>query len=204
MTAPTLRIEDLAAEPNFCRLSQLDGLRIDLRYGSADNFAGRDLYGDLDCAWLHRDASDALAAALASLQAEHPNLSLLILDALRPQRVQEALWQALEGTPLTMYLAHPTKGSIHSFGMAVDVTLIDQDHRELDMGTRFDDLTQLSHPAFENQFLAEGRLTPVQLANRLLLRRVMTQNGFHGISTEWWHFDCGDRDLVRAQYRRVL
>ena len=59
-----------------------------------------------------------------------------MLDALRPQRVQEALWAALQGTPAACYLAPPERGSIHSFGMAVDVTLIDADGAEFDMGTR--------------------------------------------------------------------
>jgi D-alanyl-D-alanine dipeptidase len=28
--------------------------------------------------------------------------------------------------------------------------------------------------------------------------------GFVGINSEWWHFDCGDREAVRASYLRVL
>ena len=32
----------------------------------------------------------------------------------------------------------------------------------------------------------------------------MFQAGFVGINTEWWHFDCGDRNLVRERYKRVL
>jgi D-alanyl-D-alanine dipeptidase len=204
MTSPTFRIEELAAHAGFRHLSTIAGLAVDLRYGSPNNFVGRDLYGPLDCAWLHLDAAAALENALASLKAEQPSLGMLVLDALRPQRVQEALWAALEGTPLTMYLANPVAGSIHSFGMAVDITLIDEYGQELDMGTPFDDLTELSHPAYEAKFAAEGQLSQAQLANRKLLRKVMTANGFQGINTEWWHFDCGDRRRVRAEYPRVL
>jgi D-alanyl-D-alanine dipeptidase len=72
------------------------------------------------------------------------------------------------------------------------------------MGTGFDDLTELSHPALEQSHLAGGQLTGQQLANRLLLREAMNHAGFVGIRTEWWHFDCGDRDLVRQTFRRVL
>jgi len=204
MNTNSFHMEDLASHEGFRHLSTIAGLFVDLRYGGNDNFVGRNLYGDLDCAWLHRDAACALEAALATLKLERPDLSMIVLDALRPQRVQEALWKALEGTPLTMYLANPVVGSIHSFGMAVDISLVDTEGRELDMGTAFDDLTERSHPAFENRFLAEGRLTHDQIANRLLLRKVMTQHGFHGISTEWWHFDHGDRQRVRAGYPRVL
>ena len=40
--------------------------------------------------------------------------------------------------------------------------------------------------------------------NRQLLRDAMAQGGFKGINSEWWHFDCGDRDVVRGEYTRVL
>ena len=125
-------------------------------------------------------------------------------DALRPQRVQEALWAALEGTPLRMYLANPVRGSIHSFGMAVDITIVDAQGHELDMGTPFDDLSERSHPKLEAEQLAKNQITQPQINNRCLLREAMQHGGFAGISTEWWHFDCGDRDVVRAQYTRIL
>jgi len=129
---------------------------------------------------------------------------MLVLDALRPQRVQEQLWASLQGTDLLGYLANPVRGSIHSFGMAVDVTLINENGVELDMGTPFDDLTQLSHPALEKQFLDIGALTAIQIENRKLLGDAMQQGGWLGISSEWWHFDCGNRDDVRANYTRIL
>lgn len=204
MAAPTFRMEDLALHAGFRHLSSIAGIGIDLRYGTPNNFVGRDFYGDLDCAWLHKNAADALETASKSLRSARPDLQLLVLDALRPQRVQEALWQALKGTPLTMYLANPIAGSIHSFGMAVDVTLADASGAELDMGTPFDDLTELSHPGLEEGYFLQGQLTESQIANRHLLRDLMTGSGYRGISTEWWHFDFGDRQQVRAKYQRVL
>lgn len=197
-------MEDLALHAGFRHLSSIAGIGIDLRYGTPNNFVGRDFYGDLDCAWLHKNAADALETASKSLRSARPDLQLLVLDALRPQRVQEALWQALKGTPLTMYLANPIAGSIHSFGMAVDVTLADASGAELDMGTPFDDLTELSHPGLEEGYFLQGQLTESQIANRHLLRDLMTGSGYRGISTEWWHFDFGDRQQVRAKYQRVL
>jgi len=88
--------------------------------------------------------------------------------------------------------------------MAVDVTLIDTEGRELDMGTAFDDLTERSHPALETELMQRGEITAAHIANRQILRDVMTTNGWQGISTEWWHFDCGDRLLVRQNYTRIL
>ncbi|WP_313169084.1 M15 family metallopeptidase [Massilia oculi] len=200
----TLASEDIASSPDFRHLDSIAGIDVDLRYATPNNFVGRDLYSPYDCAWLHVEAAAALERAVAWLAVHAPGLRPLVLDALRPQRVQQQLWDALEGTDLRLYLANPARGSIHSYGMALDITLLDADGVELDMGTGFDDMTELSHPALEEGFLLAGQLSEHQLANRRLLREAMLQAGFFGIKTEWWHFDCGDRDLVRATFRRVL
>ena len=96
---------------------------------------------------------------MAWLAEQRPGHTPLVLDALRPQRVQQQLWDALDGTDLRMYLANPERGSIHSFGMALDITILDEQGRELDMGTGFDDLSEKSHPALEPQLLARGEIT---------------------------------------------
>ncbi|WP_075793830.1 M15 family metallopeptidase [Massilia putida] len=200
----TIASEDIAGHPEFRHLSTIAGIAVDLRYATPNNFIGRDLYSPYDCAWLHRDAACALERVVAWLKERRPGCTPLVLDALRPQRVQQQLWDALAGTDLQMYLANPQRGSIHSFGMALDITILDEQGRELDMGTGFDDMTALSHPALEDRFIASGALTPLQVANRRLLRDAMFQAGFVGINTEWWHFDCGDRNRVRETFRRVL
>jgi zinc D-Ala-D-Ala dipeptidase len=200
----TLPCEAVAASGDFRHLSTINNIGVDLRYGTPHNFTGRDLYSPLDCAWLHREGAAALERAVAWLAAARPGHMLLVLDALRPQRVQEALWASLADTGLRMYLADPARGSIHSFGMAIDITIVDAIGAELDMGTPFDDLTDRSHPKKEAAFLAAGTLTTKQIANRQLLRDAMTHAGFQGISTEWWHFDCGDRERVRRAFARVL
>jgi D-alanyl-D-alanine dipeptidase len=200
----TIASEDIAGHAEFRHLSTIAGIAVDLRYATPDNFIGRDLYSPYDCAWLHRDAAGALERVVAWLKDQRPGCTPLVLDALRPQRVQQQLWDALAGTDLQMYLADPQRGSIHSFGMALDITILDEQGRELDMGTGFDDMTALSHPALEERFLASGELTACQIANRQLLRGAMFQAGFVGINTEWWHFDCGDRNRVRETFRRVL
>ena len=201
---PPISCENIATHPDFLALSSVENLRVDLRYATPANFMGRDMYSPLDCAWAHRDALDGLTRAIAWLTRQRRNAYLCVLDALRPQRVQEAMWAALEGTPLTEYLASPERGSIHSFGMAIDATLTDADGQEFDMGTSFDDMTELSHPSLEAAFLRAGALDDKHVSNRHLLREAMRRGGFHGIGTEWWHFDCGDRALVRATYARVL
>src|SRR5687768_12562356 len=153
MPRASLPIESLPGHPDFRALASIPGIRVDLRYASRDNFVGIDLYSPFDCAWLHREGAQRLKAAVEALSGRAPGLELVVLDALRPQRVQERRWKQLEGTGLEIYLAPPERGSIHSFGMAVDITLATRGGAELDMGTPFDDLSELSHPVFEDQFL---------------------------------------------------
>jgi D-alanyl-D-alanine dipeptidase len=198
-----MRCELIGTHPDFRPLSSIAGIAVDLRYAGPDNFAGRDVYGDLDCAWLHRHAAAGVEAAVHWLGRQQESYTLLVFDALRPHRAQEFLWQVLEGTGLRQYLADPARGSIHSFGMALDVGLLDKNGCQLDMGTGFDDMHALSHPALEQVHLEKGLLTERQIANRTLLRTAMLQSGFHGIQSEWWHFDFGDRDAVRRQYERI-
>lgn len=193
-----------AGHPDFVRLAAIPSVRFELRYAGVDNFVGADMYSPHDCAWLRSEAAAQLARSAVFLRERAPGLSLLVLDALRPQRVQERMWQALEGTGLTDYLANPAVGSIHSFGMAVDVTICDAHGRELDMGTPFDDLTERSHPVLEDAFLAKGELTAAQVDNRKLLRAAMDAGGWRGITREWWHFDAGDRVRIRSELPRVL
>lgn len=198
-------IEDIATHPQFRRLDTLrHGIAVDLRYATANNFVGHPVYDGIDCAWLRREAADALECAAAWLQARRPGYRLLVLDALRPQRIQQRLWDELQGTPLTMYLAPPERGSIHSFGMAVDLTLLDPQGREVDMGSGFDAMTLASHPDHEAEHLALGALTAQHLIERGWLRAAMREAGFQSINTEWWHFDFGDRVAVRRDLPRVL
>ncbi len=199
----TIRCEDVAAHPEFRPLATIAGVAVDLRYAGVHNFVGRDLYGALDCAWLHRDAAAALERAVAQLRSTAPGHRLLVLDALRPHRVQIALWDHLDGTGLRRYVADPARGSIHSFGMAIDATIVDAAGRELDMGTAFDEMTELSHPELEERHLASGALGAEQHRRRELLRGALATAGFRGIANEWWHFELGDREHVRSSFVRV-
>lgn len=199
-----LRVEDIAACGDFVRLATIDGLAVDLRYAGSDNFARRVLYGGIDCAWIRREAAAGLVQAVAWLAAHAPARHLVVLDALRPQRVQEAIWRDYAGTEVEHYFAHPARGSVHSFGMAVDVTLLDDSGREIDMGSGFDEMSPRSHPARHAELLASGALSATQVAERETLARALAAGGFRGIAIEWWHFDHGDVERVRRDYPRVL
>ena len=201
---PTIRVEDIAAHAEFRRLDAIAGIAHDLRYATADNFDGRVLYDGFDCAWVRVEAAAGLEASAAWLARTHPAYRIVVLDALRPQRVQEAIWRDVAGTPAALYFANPDRGSIHSFGMAVDVTLRDATGREVDMGSGFDEMTLASHPSLEAEQLAAGVITPAHIAARQMLRGAMAAGGFAGIPTEWWHFNHGDPATIRRAFSRVL
>ncbi len=196
--------EDIPTHAHFMALKELANIDVDLRYTTSNNFLMRVLYQGIDCAYLRVEAALALEQAARWVSTHRPATRIRVLDALRPQRVQEQLYRELENTPQSMYLAHPQRGSIHSFGMALDVTLLGDNGQELDMGSAFDEMTLVSHPDREAEHLATGILTREHLINRGWLRAAMRQAGFHSIHSEWWHFDYGDRVAVRRDLPRVM
>lgn len=198
MMSAVIRMEELAAHPEYLSIADIDGVRLDLRYACANNFVGRNLYGDAAPALLHRRAAEQLSQAARALSLQRPGYRLRVFDALRPGRVQRVLWDIVKDTPQRIYVADPARGSIHSFGMAVDLSVEDAEGRELDMGTGFDDFTELAQPQREPELARTGRLSAAQLDNRLLLRGCMLEAGFYGIATEWWHFEAAERNWVRA------
>ncbi len=204
MSVETIRLEEVEGHPLFASLGTLPQVAVELRYATSNNFAGYVLYEGAAFDHLRVEALRALAESASWLERQRPGYRLLVLDALRPQRVQEKLHAEVAGTPEVIYLADPRRGSIHSFGMAVDVTLLDRAGAEVDMGSAFDAMTPLSHTDREAELLARGALSAMQLTERGWLRSAMREGGFLGISTEWWHFDLGDRERVRAQFPRVL
>lgn len=193
----------VAQSRDFVELTAAGGLAIDLKYATTDNFVGQNLYGDFNKAYLHHIAAEKLAQAVKNLQLIHPAYKLVIYDALRPRSVQYVLWDKVKGTDRQKYVANPRHGSIHNFGLAVDLSILDEHGRALDMGTPFDDFTELAQPRLEQAFLKAGKLTPEQISNRMLLRKVMEDAGFIQLPVEWWHYDALPKARVMAEFRIV-
>lgn len=193
----------VAASPAYVELKPSDGLAIDLKYATADNFVGQNMYGDFNKAYLHRIAADKLTQAIRNLKALHPAYRLVIYDALRPRSVQYVLWNNVKGTDRQKYVADPRHGSIHNFGFAVDLSILDEKGKPLDMGTPFDDFTALAQPRLEQAFLKAGKLTVQQIDNRLLLRKVMEEAGFIQLPVEWWHYDALPKAKVMSGFKIV-
>jgi zinc D-Ala-D-Ala dipeptidase len=192
--------EHLAQNPDFTRLDTIPNVRIELRYGTTNNFMSKAVYENFNTAFLHRLAAEKLRRASELLAKEKPGFSFLVFDALRPRCIQRVLWSYVEGTENERYVANPDRGGMHNYGCAIDLSLTDSKGRELDMGTGFDAFVPLSQPKLEAQYLASGELTAAQHENRLLLRRVMTGGGFHQLPHEWWHYDAFPQAEVRERF----
>jgi len=187
------------AHPDFRPLSEL-GVALDLRYGSAQNICGRDLYQGCREAWLHREAFVRLEQAVAALARRRPQWCLRIYDAARPLQVQAQLFAVVAGSPQQGYVADPAQHSVHNYGFAVDVGLQDEHGQELDLGTPFDDFDPLAQPCLEAQFIAEGRLSTRQRDLRAILRESLLAAGFTQHPLEWWHFDAKALDDLKGRY----
>ncbi|NTU51753.1 MAG: M15 family metallopeptidase, partial [Candidatus Aminicenantes bacterium] len=170
---------------------------------TVDNFLGRNVYGSLTRCYLVREAALKLADAQKRLTALKTGWRLKVFDGARPRRIQVAMWEIVKGTPQQSFVANPETGSMHNHGAAVDLSLVDDQGREADMGTPFDFFGDLAQPRWEEKFLEQGRLTDAQVANRRLLRNVMSGAGFLPISGEWWHFDAFPKDEVRRRLKII-
>jgi zinc D-Ala-D-Ala dipeptidase len=155
------------------------GVEVSIAYATSENFTAAPVYGRAAC-YLHPKAEALLCSAieLAALQ----GFKLKIFDAFRPSEAQWALWNH---TPDPEFLADPRRGSPHSRGAAVDLTLIDGAGRELDMGTGFDAFTPLSHHGNQDVSVTAQK-------NRMLLMGLMTTAGWDFYRNEWWHYQMFD------------
>lgn len=176
-------------------------LHVDLMYASADNFMGEAVYDGITKAWLRPEAAEMLLKAQQLLKAEYPGWSLIIYDAARPMSVQQKMWKLVRGTSKTNYVSNPANGGgLHNYGMAVDVSILDENGIPLPMGTPVDFFGEEAHTNKEEQLLQVGKITQDEFNNRQLLRRVMRNAGFRTILYEWWHFNACTRPVARERY----
>ncbi|MGK0364663.1 MAG: D-alanyl-D-alanine dipeptidase [Saprospiraceae bacterium] len=147
----------------------------DLKYATTDNFVEEQMY-ECPRAFLRPKAANALLQVQEELKKQGFNLK--ILDAYRPRPVQQRLWNKV---PDHRYVAPPEKGSMHNRGAAVDLTLVDAEGNELDMGTAYDYFGKEAWPEYQN-------LPEEVLKNRLILRRMMLKYDFNPTRSEWWHY----------------
>ncbi len=131
--------------------------------------------------------------------------SFKIFDAWRPYAVQKFLFDKQvkkivenqeknteEATNLACrYVSKPSLNVktpfVHATGGAIDLTIVDENHQELNMGTGFDAFSGLAATdSFEQSDNEDVK------RNRRLLYNVMIAVGFVNYPSEWWHYDFGD------------
>jgi D-alanyl-D-alanine dipeptidase len=181
-----------------------EGIVVQLIYATPYNFLGKVLYKDISKAYLQPDVAEKLLKAYQALKKIRPDLTLVIYDAARPVSIQQEMWDMVKGTEWDYYVVDPSKGGgMHNFGAAVDLTLIDGTGQVLQMGTPFDYFGVEANTDKEDELVEKGRITPRELENRLLLRKIMTASGFHTVKSEWWHFNACSHNEAKQKYKLI-
>jgi zinc D-Ala-D-Ala dipeptidase len=157
----------------------------DMKYATDDNFLKSKVY---DCAECYLRYKTVKALILANNKFIKKGFKIKLFDCYRPLDIQKRMWTIVSDP---QYVANPTKGSIHNRGGAVDITLVNFDGKELDMGTTFDFFGKEASHNF-NGFSKEI------LSNRKFLKKIMIAEHFNSFDSEWWHYNlkAGLHDTV--------
>lgn len=153
---------------------------LDLRYASNNNVCGHKMYSHPFC-YLHEAAIEPLEKAIAA--AKNLGLKIKIWDGFRPIEVQKYMFDKFPSDdPNGGFVSNPDGGATpHCRGVAIDLTLVDSHGKELEMGTDFDEFSDL---AFHNSH----KISAQAQRNRLILLGLMTIAGWDYYSKEWWHY----------------
>lgn len=175
--------EGTRRRPDLVELRRLDKtIKLDVRYATANNFAGRAVYTEAR-AFLQRPAAEALVRVSRALRKR--GYGLVVFDGYRPWSVTKLFWEV---TPAEkkQFVADPAKGSRHNRGCAVDLTLYElKTGRQVSMPGEYDEMSERSHINYAGGTAEQRRL-------RDLLRAAMEAEGFAPYEPEWWHYDYKD------------
>lgn len=175
--AQGVKCEVVITDTTFVNLREFDkDFAYDMKYATDDNFLKAKVY---DCAECYLRWSTVKALVEANRAFIKKGYQIKIYDCYRPLTIQKRMW-AIVSNP--KYVADPAKGSIHNRGGAVDITLVDRNGFELDMGTAFDHFGPEAAHGFRG-ISSEAR------KNRKLLKKVMEKAGFKSFDSEWWHYN---------------
>lgn len=188
LTQPQTDVEDITISKNeeenittavdpssWSALTTEDGFILDIKYATTDNFTQKKIYDCGKC-YLRPEAAAKLKVIQQELKEKY-GFGIKLFDCFRPRPYQQRLWDIV---PDPDYVTPPHKGSMHSRGLAVDLTLVDKNGKELDMGTAFDFFGPEAHQGYNHSDAVKR--------NRWILKSTMEKHGFGSIRTEWWHF----------------
>ncbi|NCO74537.1 MAG: D-alanyl-D-alanine dipeptidase [Cyanobacteria bacterium] len=167
--------------------------------------------------FLREEVLKRLLKAKAKLAQIKPHWQIKIFDAYRPVNVQQFMVDYTFNSICcdrqldTNFLTPWEKASIyeevyqiwaipsdnpltpppHSTGSAIDLTLIDENGVEINMGGEIDELSERSNPNYYSK--ATNEQEQKYHENRQILLEIMTYSGFRRHLGEWWHFSYGDQ-----------
>ncbi len=174
---------------------------------------------------------ESLAQAQRALNALKEDYQILVFDAYRPIAVQQfmvdhAFAEILKRDNLSrgqlsgeqiekiyeevygiwaIPSSDPLTPPPHSTGAALDITLLDETGKPLDMGGEIDELSPRSQPNYYQHITPENpeqaEEYKIYQQRRNLLNHVMEFAGFLRHPGEWWHFSRGDQ-LWAWQYNQ--
>ncbi|MFI2645255.1 M15 family metallopeptidase [Streptomyces sp. NPDC018610] len=174
---------------------------VDVRAHGAIRVDARRRDADGSFAHLRQGLLDRLSHAQSRLP---PGVALLFVEGYRPPVLQRRYFEEYAAelgrsrpdwspervlTAAGRYVS-PPEIAPHSAGAAVDLTLVDERGRELDMGTRLNATPEESDGACYTDALD---ISPAARANRRLLADALSEAGLVNYGTEWWHWSWGDR-----------
>ena len=171
------RISSIINDTTFVNLKDysLDFV-YDMKYATADNFLKAKVY-DCEACFLRLKTVTALIKVNKKFMKK--GFKIKIFDCYRPLDIQKKMWKIVSNPE---YVANPAKGSVHNRGAAVDITLVDAAGKELNMGTSFDFFGIEASHNYPNVSMEVKK-------NRILIRTLMTSNGFNSFDSEWWHYN---------------
>ncbi|WP_366183628.1 M15 family metallopeptidase [Flavobacterium ovatum] len=147
-----------------------------MKYATEDNFLKAKVY---DCAECFLRLKTVKALVIVNKEFMKKGYHIQLFDCYRPLDIQKKMWAIVSNA---QYVANPAKGSIHNRGGAVDITLVDKNGKELDMGTPFDHFGVEASHNYE-------KITDEVKQNRALLKSIMTAKYFNSFDSEWWHYN---------------
>ena len=147
----------------------------DMKYATSDNFLKAQVYDCPECLLRLKTVKSLLAANRSLVKM---GFKIKLFDCYRPLDIQKKMWKIV---PNPSYVADPAKGSIHNRGGAVDLTLVNANGKELDMGTGFDFFGVEASHDYPN-------LSQEIKDNRRFLKKIMMAHNFEALDSEWWHY----------------
>jgi len=183
---------EFLTENNLVKLTTNNDLIIEVPYASSNNFCNQQLYSH-PFVYLHHDAFNALQKAIE--EAKKLGYKIKIWDGFRPFECQAFMADEFPNYVENGYVSHSVDGiATHVRGIAVDLTLIDQNYQELDMGTFFDEMIEQAN-------LYSPKISKEQTANRKILSEIMIKSGFEIYDFEWWHYNL--KIFARNQQNQI-